>query len=67
MIINPLNTYSSNYIENLECIKLSAFRCRSPWYGRVSVVSEMPRKKTRGIKEFYPKPGGSNTPTEIIQ
>jgi hypothetical protein len=27
---------------------------RDPWYGRVSVVSEMPRKKCRGIKEVYP-------------
>ena len=25
-----------------------------PWYGRVSMVSEMPRKKIRGIKEVYP-------------
>jgi hypothetical protein len=35
-------------------IKLYTFRCGSPWYGRVSVVSEMLRRKIRGIKEFYP-------------
>jgi hypothetical protein len=34
-----------------------------PWYGKMGVVSEAPRKKSRGIKEFYPFLRGPRFPT----